>query len=210
MSPAPRPEPRDDAALPADMAEDLRRAGYAVRDGLLEEPLLHALAADCAARSAGGALRRAGTGRGEPTLDAALRGDSIQWLEAGAPEAPASRFLARMDRVRHALNRELLLGLHELEAHYAVYPPGAGYARHRDRFRDDDARVLSLVVYLNPDWRDDDGGALRLHLPQGPLDVAPRLGTAVLFLSDEVEHEVLPARRARMSIAGWFRRRPLT
>jgi SM-20-related protein len=48
---------------------------------------------------------------------------------------------------------------------------------------------------------------LRLHLHDGPCDIKPRPGCVVLFLSDEVEHEVLPATRDRWSIAGWFRRR---
>ena len=69
--------------------------------------------------------------------------------------------------LRDALNRRLLLGLHELEAHYALYPAGAHYDRHRDRFRDDDARVLSAVLYLNRDWTEADAGALRLYLPDG-------------------------------------------
>ena len=75
------------------------------------------------------------------------------------------------------------------------------------RFRDDDARVLSSVTYLNADWGDRDGGALRLYLPRGAHDIAPRGGSLVLFLSAEIEHEVLPATRERLSIAGWFRRR---
>lgn len=208
MCPAPRPEPPDPVApLPAGLADALRTEGYAVRHDLLDPGLLRELAADCAARNEAGALRRAGIGRGEATLDERVRGDSIAWLDADDPASPAAAFLARMDALRAGLNRALLLGLHELEAHYAVYPAGAGYARHRDRFRDDDARVLSLVVYLNDGWGDGDGGALRLHLSAGVRDVAPRLGTAVLFLSDEIEHEVLAARRPRMSIAGWFRRR---
>ena len=116
-----------------------------------------------------------------------------------------------MDELRIDLNRALLLGLEDLEAHYALYPAGARYARHRDRFHDDDARVLSSVLYLNPDWRANDGGALRLHLgadAQNPhMDIYPTLGTLVLFLSAELEHEVLPASRERLSIAGWFRNR---
>lgn len=34
------------------------------------------------------------------------------------------------------------------------------------------------------------------------------LGTLVVFLSEEFEHEVLPAKRDRYSIAGWFRVNP--
>ena len=35
----------------------------------------------------------------------------------------------------------------------------------------------------------------------------PEGGSLVVFLSAELPHEVLPASRERMSIAGWFRRR---
>ena len=41
------------------------------------------------------------------------------------------------------------------------------------------------------------------------FDVLPRGGTLVVFLSDRFPHEVLPARRERLSLAGWFRRRSL-
>jgi SM-20-related protein len=120
-------------------------------------------------------------------------------------------FLERLDTLRVALNRRLFLGLGEVEAHYAAYPPGGGYARHRDRFRDSDARVVSLVTYLNEDWNADDGGALRLYFDEEGCDagveVAPSRGS-VCFLS-ELEHEVLPARCERMSIAAWFRRAPV-
>ena len=122
-----------------------------------------------------------------------------------------TRYWQRIQTLRIELNRVLLLGLDELEAHYALYPPGARYARHCDRFRDDDARVLSSVLYLNPDWREEDGGALRLYLgatsQNPPLDIYPYAGTLVLFLSTEFEHEVLPAMRERLGIAGWLRRR---
>ena len=197
-----------DTALDA-LCAGLRERGFCVADDLLPMDLLRTLAADCAWRERSGVFKRAGTGRGAGGMQNALRDDSIHWLEAGATDAPASCFLAHMEALRVELNRRLLLGLHELEAHYAVYPAGGGYARHRDRFRDDDARVLSLVVYLNPDWDPADGGQLRLHLDERVLDVPPAMGCCVLFLSDAIEHEVLPAQRTRRSIAGWFRQRPL-
>jgi SM-20-related protein len=96
----------------------------------------------------------------------------------------------------------------DFEGHYAIYPPGARYERHRDRFRDDDARVLSCVLYLNDAWHASDGGALRLYLPHDEtLDVLPEAGTFVAFLSAELDHEVRPASRERAAITGWFRRR---
>jgi SM-20-related protein len=63
------------------------------------------------------------------------------------------------------------------------------------------------VLYLNEGWRAEDGGALRLYLPDGPHDVSPCAPTLVAFLSERFEHEVLPARRERLSLTGWFGRR---
>lgn len=191
----------------ASACDGLARDGYCIVEGLIASDLLGLLASDCDAATEAGRLHVAGTGRAEGhDVDTRRRGDSILWLEPDAGAAQA-RFLAAMDALRIEINRRLVLGLHEIEAHYAVYPPGAGYARHRDRFRDDDARILSIVVYLNRDWNDGDGGELRLHLADGPLDASPRAGTVALFLSAEIEHEVLAARRSRRSIAGWLRRR---
>jgi SM-20-related protein len=138
-----------------------------------------------------------------------LRGDSTLWLDDPRCGGASKKFLDALDILRKDLNQSLLLGLESVEAHYAVYPPGAAYARHRDRFRDDDARVLSLVCYLNADWPRNAGGELRLHLADGHHDIPPNMGTSVIFLSEEIEHEVLPATQTRYSIAAWFRQREI-
>jgi SM-20-related protein len=68
--------------------------------------------------------------------------------------------------------------------------------------------VLSCVLYLNREWGPEDRGQLRLYRPgAAPLDIPPQGGTLVTFLSDRFEHEVVPARRERLSLTGWFRRR---
>jgi SM-20-related protein len=187
------------------IATALREAGVAIV--AMPELPWAALREEAIALQSGGALHAAGTGRGAGRQEGALRGDATAWVDAASCGPATAAWLAAMDSLRIALNRRLLLGMEELEAHFACYPPGAGYARHRDRFADDDARVLSLVCYLNPGWPADAGGALRLHLPEGVRDVPPTQGTLVLFLSSDIEHEVLPAARERWSLAGWFRRR---
>ncbi len=169
-------------------------------------PLAHALREDAVRLHRCGALAAAAVGRAEGRrLRRDIRGDATLWLDDKRCGPAASEFLGVVEDLRAALNHRLFLGMAEVEAHYAVYPPGTGYARHRDRFRDDDARVLSLVSYLNPDWQPGDGGELRLYHQEGPIDIAPRSGS-ICFLS-ELEHEVLPARRERFSIAAWMRRR---
>lgn len=189
------------------IAQALEAHSWCVVPDFLDKRLTTALAEECRVFDAGASLVPASTGRGAGRQRSALRGDRTRWFEPDCPTAAQADFFSRMDAVRVALNRRLLLGLEDLEAHYALYPPGAGYMRHLDRFHDDDARVMSAVAYLNGEWHDTDGGHLRLHLPDGPHDVVPRGGTLALFLSAEIEHEVLPASRERLSIAGWFRRR---
>jgi SM-20-related protein len=85
-----------------------------------------------------------------------------------------------------------------------VYPVGSFYKRHLDQFKQDDHRKLSLICYLNEDWKEIHGGQLRMHLPSEVLDVLPTGGKLVCFRSDMIEHEVLPATRERYSLTGWI------
>ena len=177
--------------------------------GLFNPGLLHALFKEADAHEASSVLNLAAIGHKQSKIISSLRGDSTLWLDDPRCGVASKIFLKALNALRKDLNQSLLLGLESVEAHYAVYPPGAGYARHRDRFRDDDARVLSLVCYLNANWPESAGGQLRLHLADGHHDIAPNMGTSVIFLSAEIEHEVLPATQTRYSIAAWFRRREI-
>ncbi|MGO4702625.1 2OG-Fe(II) oxygenase [Dyella sp. 2RAB6] len=192
---------RIDAAIDA-----LATEGWCVLEGLLPDEATAALASECAALHASGDLTAARIGREK--VASTLRGDHTRWFEMQAPTAAQRPYVDALEALRVAFNRSLMLGLVESEAHYAVYPPGARYARHLDQPRQLEARVVSTVYYLNPDWRAEDGGALRLYLDDGSHhDVLPHAGAMVLFLSSRFEHEVLPATRERMSIACWMRRR---
>ena len=189
-------------------ADALAGDGWGIVDDLLEPAQVAALAAECTALHDARRLLPAGTGTGR--INPALRGDSTHWFAEGAMSPPQQAFADRIDALRGVLNRELMLGLVDSESHYAVYRPGAHYARHLDRLRHSDARVVSAVFYLNRDWHETDGGALRLYLPDGSArDILPQAGKLLLFLSARFEHEVLPARRDRMSIACWMRQRSL-
>jgi SM-20-related protein len=194
------------------IAGALRERGYVVCEDFLTSGLTCALADECRKLHQTAQLTAAAIGRGSARHVATqVRGDIARWFEPLHLSLPQTAYWSRMQALRQILNRDLFLGLEELEAHYALYPSGSSYARHRDRFRDDDARVVSSVCYLNSDWRGEHGGALRIHMNTGNmphLDVIPQGGTLVLFLSADFEHEVLPATRERMSIAGWLRRAP--
>jgi SM-20-related protein len=155
-------------------------------------------------------MQAARIGRAEQsTRDTDIRGDHTRWFEAESASAPQRQLLDHFAQLQEHVNRELFAGLVDVQCHYAHYPPGARYDLHRDRFRDDDRRVLSCVVYLNADWLPEHGGDLRLYRDDGShlMDIEPVAGRAVLFRSEQFPHEVLPATRNRYSVAAWFYRR---
>jgi SM-20-related protein len=182
--------------------------GWAVEAAFLSDATIASLRGEARRRDATGAFHVAGIGRGARRVERSdIRGDRILWLDEHsrcAVEVPLWEALASL---RAALNEAFFLGLDSFEGHYALYPPGAFYRRHRDRFRDDDARVISCVLYLNEDWSVQDGGALRMHLDEGARDILPIAGTLVCFVAEQFEHEVLPSARERLAMTGWFHRR---
>ena len=190
------------------IVDDLAERGWSQQNLFLPDALTRSLAAECRRRASEGELAPAGVGRGPSSqIREGVRGDRIQWLEPGQAAA-CDRYLALMDSLREALNRGLFLGLEDFESHFALYPPGAFYLKHVDRFRDDDRRTVSAVLYLNEDWASEQGGQLRMYLDdEVEHDVVPSGGCLVVFLSGNVPHEVLPATRERLSLTGWFRRR---
>jgi SM-20-related protein len=190
------------------LADDLCTHGWSQQNIFLPADLTLELAAECGLLFADGSLQPAGVGRGAmQAVRTEIRGDRIAWLTAGQSVA-CDRYLLLMETLRVSLNRSLFLGLEEYESHFAFYAPGATYLKHLDRFQDDDSRTVSVVIYLNDNWLPGEGGALRLH-PHGKCteDIAPLGGRLLLFLSADMLHEVLPATRDRLSLAGWFRRR---
>jgi SM-20-related protein len=190
------------------VADDLDSYRWSMQHRFLSKGLTRALALECKALACAGALQPAQVGQGGARAwRPDLRGDRIRWLEPGQSLA-CDCFLAEMEALRTALNRELCLGLADYEGHFSCYAPGASYAPHRDQFRHDDSRVVTAIVYLNDAWHSGHGGALRLHPERdSAVDVEPSGRRLVAFMSGSMLHEVLPATRERLSITGWFRRR---
>jgi SM-20-related protein len=185
--------------------------GWCVLPDFLPADTVAQLRAECLDRHAAGGFHDAGVGAGHATVVSEVRGDRIMWVEGDDAHPAVRAYLAATETLRQAVNREFFLGLHELEAHFAVYPEGGYYKKHLDRFRDDDRRTLTAIVYLNQDWTEADGGMLRFWPDSSgegeSLDIAPRGGTLVTFLSELYWHEVLPAGRTRLALTGWFKRR---
>jgi len=155
-----------------------------------------------------GQFRPARIGQGAMQMrHGAVRSDSTCWF-SDEPLPAQRELLQAFDRLQQELNGQGYLGLIDVECHFARYDIGGFYAKHLDRFRTDDRRTVSAVLYLNERWGAEDGGELRLF-PRAAdaVLVRPQAGTLAVFMSEYVEHEVLPARRERWSVAAWFRRR---
>ena len=137
-----------------------------------------------------------------PTLAA-----TVQWLLANVAE----RLGTVAGETVHPPERAML----------ARYPaPSVGYARHLDNGggANDNGRLATLVVYLNPPENPCVGGEIVLWDPAAPsgdpLSTTPAEGgRAVLFDSLRVPHQVRPLEPgpARWALTLWFnrdRRRP--
>jgi SM-20-related protein len=193
------------------IADGLTMQGWMVVDDFIGPELTAALRGDCQSSSRQGDFREAAVGGGERRqIRTEVRGDEILWMQQPASSEPQRTCLDRFEQLRLTLNRTLQLGLFEFESHFTRYPAGAFYARHIDQLRGDSHRKLSCVLYLNENWKPEEGGELRFYLSGDGAefeDVLPEGGRLAVFLSGRFAHEVLPAKRDRISIAGWFKTR---
>jgi SM-20-related protein len=190
----------------AAIATELGDAGRCIVPNFLAPNLQAELRTDVDNAISDGRFARAGTGRSSRhAVHDDVRRDDVYWPDRDNANPAQMGLWQQTDNLMRAFNRTLYLGLSHFEGHYAAYPAGGFYRRHRDCFAGDDTRVVSLILYLNRDWQRSDGGALRLHENDSYIDIEPRGGTLVCFLSRELEHEVLESHTARFSFAGWFK-----
>lgn len=188
----------------AHIADDLQRQGWSVQPDYFPADLIAELWRDLENNRA--IMQQAGIGRGgNLQIQSDLRNDVTLWLDGQS--GAQNEYLRLLDALRIDLNRTLFLGLFEFEAHYALYEAGGFYKKHVDALKGQRNRIVSTVTYLTPGWEETDGGHLVLYdgAEHELTRILPRAGTLVIFMSEDVPHEVLPPLRPRCSIAGWFR-----
>jgi len=188
----------------------LETQGWAMSDDIIPPELTHRLRTEGMQRWQQGEFHAARIGRQQQEgRHPEIRGDTICWLDHDNRQPASSEFLAWTDELRMLLNRHFYLGLRHLEMHYARYDSGMGYARHMDQHRGMPYRMITILLYLNPDWQPGDGGELRLFEADNPERefhrLEPLAGRLLLFRSDLIPHEVLPCTQPRWSLTGWFR-----
>lgn len=196
-----------------DLMDLMERQGWAAMVGGMSGADSLRLMDECAIRFEQGGFRRAGVGRGENLqVREEIRGDHVMWIEAGETSVEQEIWLAKLETLRLSMNQRFFLGLFGFEGHFAIYPEGAFYRAHLDRHAGTTGRIVTVILYLNENWQVGDGGELKLWTTPGDREgafeiIEPRMGTLVCFLAGDFWHEVLPAKKTRMSITGWFLQR---
>lgn len=205
-----------DSSLFESISNDIVDKGYSIRPYALPENLTSLLLQQIADMPST-QFKRAGIGRAKDhNINNFVRTDEICWITSN--NDAGSAWINWAEALQAYLNRRLFLGLFSFESHFAHYAKGDFYKKHKDAFKGEGNRVLSIVVYLNQNWSVADGGELVIYdnksssasvtgylNSNNKTKVTPTFGTIVVFLSEEFPHEVLPAKRDRYSIAGWFR-----
>lgn len=152
-------------------------------------------------------LKPAGIGNDMlPVQDRLIRGDKIYWLDRAHENRHENDFFDLMDQFVVYLNRSCYTGITGYEFHYALYEQGSFYKKHLDQFQHNKSRAYSMILYLNADWQEQDGGELCIYHHDRVQTIAPRQGNCVFFESAALEHEVLLTHQPRMSITGWLKR----
>jgi len=187
------------------VADGLAENGFAVVDNFLTSEEVDQILQVDEFKDSANQFKKAGIGKKQDLqINEGIRGDYIHWLDKNNASSAIGIYLNRLAELIQYLNQSLFLSLKDYEVHMTVYPAGTYYKRHLDQFKADDHRKLSIICYLNMVWTDENGGQLRMYLPDQSLDVLPLAGRLVCFRSDQIEHEVLPATKERLSLTGWI------
>lgn len=192
--------------LTTDEVRDLGSRGYFTREGVAPDLCVQA-GRVAASMAQSDKLQPAGVGtQGRLRREDEIRGDRITWVDRANADSPLAELIGIYEALMDELNRKALLGLRRFElqlAHYAA--PNRGYDRHVDSFRGQESRRITTICYLNEDWTATDGGSLRLFVDGDTVEILPEAGRMVVFLSDQLEHQVMPTERDRSALTAWYR-----
>lgn len=153
-------------------------------------------------------LKKAGIGAQQDfQVKAEIRGDFIYWLDE-TRDTELSSFFGLMDELTQNLKRFCYLSLSGSEFHIAKYPAGSYYHRHLDQFKERSNRQITVLIYLNKNWKKGDGGELVIYKDGEEIMVEPVAKRLLVFKSDTIEHEVLTTNVPRYSLTGWLLHQP--
>ena len=211
--------------LAKDALTRLQRNGFAVVPDFVPSNTVEALKRDAALLRREGRFNTAGVGESNTNrVDGLVRKCEQcfvfpQFKHKGGGDADGRATLYQsIDSLRADLTAGCGVELDGMltEGLYATYPNGGFYRRHVDSVDGtaSEVRQWSYLLYLNTEWKEEDGGCLRIHTDGGGeeappgsapsfVDIEPRAGTLVVFRST-MPHEVLDTDAQRLAVAGWF------
>jgi hypoxia-inducible factor prolyl hydroxylase len=146
-----------------------------------------------------------------------MRTDKMVWLEGNEPFVGPylKRHIMRADILAQKINlllqatdsKDAWEGCGRCKIMATCYPQGGKrYVAHYDN-PNRNGRKLTIILYLNEQWSEGDGGVLRAKTNGVQVDVAPLFNRVFAFWSDtRVPHEVLPtaAGKDRFAITIWY------
>lgn len=186
--------------------DELVKRNFAIIEGLFDNTILAGLKSELIRLNKEGDFKQASIGKDLYfTTEKTIRSDKIHWINNHSEHPSEKAFISRIRSFSNYLNRTCYTGIQDFEFHFARFEQGNFYKRHLDQFKNDEGRKFSVITYLNENWTSEDGGQLVLYLDEKELRIVPKWGITVIFKSDLIEHEVLPAKRNRYSITGWLK-----
>ncbi|AYF43599.1 oxidoreductase, 2OG-Fe(II) oxygenase family protein [Halobacteriovorax sp. BALOs_7] len=193
------------------LVDSLAKNRYYVSDTLINNELVRALKDEALSRFEVGEFDQARVGRQlTKRLDQHIRRDKISWISSDTNEQTNAlkEYFSFLNQLKDYLNPLFYLGIRNYEGHFAFYDTGAFYKKHVDQHRGRGLRRLSVILYLN-DMNDGDGGEVVLYdfnHHENVLDtIRPKEGRLLIFISEDLPHEVLTAHMPRLSLTGWMR-----
>lgn len=189
--------------------DELAEQEFLIIDNFIDTTLYNKLFSFLQKKKEADVLKKAGIGAlSDFTIDKKIRGDFVFWLDRQRDEE-LGEFYALIDELIYGLRRFCYLPIQDFEFHLSHYPVGTFYKAHVDSFQNRSNRIISFVLYLNPDWKEGDGGELVIHKDGETLSFPPVKGRLALFKSDTVLHEVAITNTDRYSLTGWLLNNPV-
>ncbi|KAM9965619.1 hypothetical protein ACTFIR_005790 [Dictyostelium discoideum] len=180
-------------------------------------------------------LIEAGMNKGtDKWKDKSIRGDYIQWIHRDSNSRIQDKDLSstipninylldKLDLIKNEFDNVIPnFNSIKTQTQLAVYLNGGRYIKHRDSFYSSESltisRRITMIYYVNKDWKKGDGGELRLYtnnpnntnqkeLKQTEefIDIEPTADRLLIFLSPFLEHEVLQCNfEPRIAITTWI------
>ena len=188
--------------------DQLSENDYVVVDDFISDEMFNGIMGFFQEMESADKLKKAGIGTQQDyQVKAEIRGDFIYWLDEDRDLA-LKTFFELKDELIQSLKRFCYLSLSGSEFHIAKYPAGSYYHRHLDQFNERTNRQITVLIYLNKDWKPGNGGELVIYKEDQEILVEPVAKRLLLFKSDVIEHEVLTTQVPRYSLTGWLLHQP--